>query len=102
MSRKGKHLGHVGGPEVPQRKPVPPVVYDELLTLPSILCQRCFGCAKVAVLHLFGTTKRIPFKQLLFPLELMRCGEPPWIGRGNAATHHERWSQKSDLRKFPR
>jgi len=33
-------------------------------------------------------------------LVLMRCREPPWNGRGNAATDHKRRTQKSDLRKF--
>ena len=68
MSRNGRHLGHVGGAEVPSRKPVRTAVYGELLTLLSIFCQRRFECAKATDLLLFGTTKRIPFKQLLFPV----------------------------------
>src|SRR6266478_6649731 len=103
MSRNGKHLGHVGGVRVPELKVVPTSVSDKPLTLESNLCQCRFGCAKAGVLHFLSRLPSVfPSCSCSSVLVLMCCGEPPWNGRGNAATHHERQAQKSDLRKFQR
>src|SRR6266576_3004332 len=49
-------------------------------------------------LFMIHTTSVFPSSSCASLFVLMRGGEPPWNGRGNAATHHERWPQESDLR----
>jgi hypothetical protein len=79
------------------------VVYDELFDfavnpLSALLQMRERGGAAFYSLP----PSVFPSSSCSSLLEVVRCGEPVWNGRGNAAKHPERWAQKSDLRKFQR
>src|SRR5260370_20744394 len=101
MSRNGKHLGNVGGFRVPGKKVVPTSGVRQAFDVGVKRLSAPFWMREGrGAAFLSGPPSVFPSSSCSSLLVLMRCGEPPWNGRGNAATHHERRPQKSDLRKF--